>query len=125
MTALFDKKKQSGKDPISLADRRPAADPVEASAPDPDPGSVEPVEAAPQTGMQVVEAAVEVEEEEAADGDEGADLLSMFTETKIETVDHSLLVRMSGDVDIADIVAELQLIAAALNLGAADLREAA
>ncbi len=120
---MFDKKKQSGAEPISLADRRPAADAVEASPTDPD--AVETVDAAPQAGVQVVEAAVEVEAEETADGDESADLLSMFTETKIETVDRTLLVGMSGDVDIDDVVAELQLIAAALNLGAAGLREAA
>jgi hypothetical protein len=120
---LFDKKKQSGAEPISLADRRPAADPAEASPTDPDP--VETVDVAPQAGVQIVEAAVEVEAEETEEGGDSSDLLSMFTETKIETVDHTLLVGMAGDVDIDDVVAELQLIAAALNIGNAGLREAA
>lgn len=126
MRALFDKKKQGGaNEPISLADRRPVAEPVEASSTDPDPDPVETLDAALQPDVQTVEAAVEDEAEETADADDGADLLKMFTETKIETVDHTLLVEMAGDVDIDDVVAELQLIAAALNIGAASLREAA
>lgn len=115
------KKQDSADEPISLDDRRRVADPVDPSSTDPDP--IETVGVALQPEVQTVE--VGVEEEETADGGEGSDLLSMFTETRLETVDHTLLVSMAGDVDIDDVVAELQLIAAALNLGAADLREAA
>jgi hypothetical protein len=120
-TVLKRKKQDSTDEPISLDARRPIADPVDPSSTDPDP--IETVDVALQGAVQTVEAGVE--EEETADDGESSDLLSMFTETRLETVDHTLLVKMAGDVDIDDVVAELQLIAAALNLGAADLREAA
>ena len=120
---LGKKKQDSADEPISLDDRQPAADPptaVEVSSTDAD--ATETDDVTLPSAVQVVEVA---EVEETTDGEESADLLKMFTETQIETVDRTLFVKMAGDVDIDDVVAELQLIAAALNLGAAGLSEAA
>jgi hypothetical protein len=124
VTALLKKKKQDGADePISLADRRTDADPptaVDVSLTDP-----VAIETAGAPLRLAVAAAEEEETEETADGDESVDLLKMFTDTEIETEDRTMFVKMAGDVDIDDVVAELQLVAAALNLGAPGLREAA
>lgn len=50
------------------------------------------------------------------DADDNSDLLSMFTEVGIETVDRSVLTGLAGDVDMVDLIAELNVVAAAMGI---------
>ncbi len=43
-------------------------------------------------------------------------LLSMFQESKLEVEDLSLIVRMAGEVELADLLEELQTLALALGI---------
>lgn len=52
-------------------------------------------------------------EPEAGDN---SDLLNMFTEVGIETVDRSVLTDLAGDVDMVDLIAELNVVAAAMGI---------
>ena len=59
--------------------------------------------------------------EDDADGDtpkkdDSSALLDMFTEVGIETVDRSLLTGLAGEVDMVDLIAELNVVAAAMGI---------
>lgn len=54
------------------------------------------------------------EPEEAAEGAES--LLDMFTSVGIEVIDRSTLTNLAGEVDMADLVSELNIVAAALGI---------
>ncbi len=84
--------------------------------------ALEPVPAPAAPLLTIVPTA---EEESTDEKDDTDDLLSVFTTTGIAVEDRSLLVSMAGDIDIDDVVAELQLVAAALNLTSYADRDAA
>lgn len=53
------------------------------------------------------------------------DLLNMFQTTQIETADLSAVLELAGDVDIADLMEELNTLAAALGIARSEEYEAA
>ena len=63
--------------------------------------------------MSALSAVATEEPEPASDGN---DLLNMFTEVGIETVDRSVLTSLAGDVDMVDLIAELNVVAAAMGI---------
>lgn len=72
-------------------------------------------ESNPEPTLTVVDAEpTEPEAEEAASGND--DLMSMFTEVGIETVDLSVLTNLAGEVDMTDLISELHIVAAALGI---------
>ena len=48
--------------------------------------------------------------------DDNSALLDMFTEVGIETVDRSMLTSLAGEVDMVDLIAELNVVAAAMGI---------
>ena len=50
------------------------------------------------------------------EGADNSDLLNMFTEVGIETVDRSVLTGLAGEVDMVDLIAELNVVAAAMGI---------
>lgn len=48
--------------------------------------------------------------------DDTNSLLDMFTEVGIETVDRSMLTSLAGEVDMVDLIAELNVVAAAMGI---------
>lgn len=54
---------------------------------------------------------------EEAEGGGGAEsLLDMFTSVGIEVIDRSMLTNLAGEVDMADLISELNIVAAALGI---------
>ena len=101
---------QSGNSDVG-APAGPQPEPSLAAADEAVDDATEPV--APPPALSIVPA--DAEEPAPADSHDD-DLLNVFATTGIEVEDRSVLVAMAGDVDIDDVVAELQLVAAALNL---------
>lgn len=119
---------KKGKQDEALA---PAAAPVE------EPPAVEALSGALSTEAEAAQAEVAADapaeapapsvEAPAADAGDAltGDLLNMFQTTQIETADLSVVLELAGDVDIADLMEELNTLAAALGIARSAEYEAA
>ena len=97
------------------ADGEPPAD-LAATVGEPESAADTPVADAPVADAPVAEA---VPEPAPAGGDPlagGADLLSMFQTTQIESDDRTALLDLAGEVEIDDLIEELQTVASAMGI---------
>ncbi|MBF6599142.1 MAG: hypothetical protein IVW36_01380 [Dehalococcoidia bacterium] len=126
---LLKKKPTSELDATAAAAMLPASDPAR-SALAAEPTSAGPAADSPAAADDAGGAidAGSASESRDADADEGApdepsadaavDLLSMFGSTGHEADDRGLLLSLAGEIEIADLMDEVQTVAAALNIAA-------
>jgi hypothetical protein len=113
------KKKPNELDAIAAAAILPATDAAPAPAAD-GPADGAALDATPdgtEAPTSLPDAANEADEDEAEAPLDGGDaLLSMFGSTQHESDDRAVILEMAGDIELADLMDEVQTVAAALNI---------